>query len=67
MPDFDKVYMPPSVSVDGDSMFDDQIAFALMAENVRHHGNRRPPTHRIVPPPCQTIPPHSTSKPQLDP
>jgi len=32
MPEFDKAYMPPSVSVDGDSMFDDNIAFTLMAD-----------------------------------
>ena len=34
MPEFDKQYLPPAVSVDGDSMFDDQIAFALMANNA---------------------------------
>ncbi len=30
MPPFDQQYLPPSVSVDGRSMFDDNIAFALM-------------------------------------
>lgn len=31
MPDFDLHYLPPSISVDGDSMLDDNIAFTLMA------------------------------------
>ncbi len=34
MPEFDKHFMPPSVSVNGISMFEDQIAFALMAFNA---------------------------------
>ena len=34
MPEWDKHYLPPSVSVTGASMFDDNIAFALMAQKV---------------------------------
>ena len=35
MPEFDKHFMPPSVSVgSGQSMFDDNIAFTLMAVNA---------------------------------
>eukprot|EP00750_Incisomonas_marina_P027159 INCI6147.2.p1 GENE.INCI6147.2~~INCI6147.2.p1 ORF type:complete len:285 (-),score=32.61 INCI6147.2:23-877(-) len=34
MPEFDKYFMPPSVTVEGNSMFDDNIAFALMADNA---------------------------------
>ena len=34
MPEFDKGFMPPSVAVDGASMFDDNIVFALMAYNA---------------------------------
>ena len=34
MPEFDKQFLPPAVSVTGDSMLDDQIAFALMANNA---------------------------------
>jgi len=34
MPKFDQQYLPPSVTVDGASMFDDNIAFALMANNA---------------------------------
>ena len=33
MPEFDKHYLPPSVSITGDSMFDDTLAFALMADH----------------------------------
>ena len=32
MPEHDKTFMPPSVSIDGGSMFDDNIAFAMMAD-----------------------------------
>jgi len=32
MPKHDKLFMPPSVSIDGGSMFDDNIAFAMMAD-----------------------------------
>ena len=32
MPEHDKLFMPPSVSIDGGSMFDDNIAFAMMAD-----------------------------------
>lgn len=42
MPEFDKNFMPPSVSVDGDSMFDDQIAFALMANNASQFSSKIP-------------------------
>lgn len=42
MPAFDKNFMPPSVSVDGDSMFDDQIAFALMANNASKFSSQIP-------------------------
>eukprot|EP00747_Dinoflagellata_sp_TGD_P197810 gnl/TRDRNA2_/TRDRNA2_69628_c0_seq1.p1 gnl/TRDRNA2_/TRDRNA2_69628_c0~~gnl/TRDRNA2_/TRDRNA2_69628_c0_seq1.p1 ORF type:complete len:440 (+),score=49.53 gnl/TRDRNA2_/TRDRNA2_69628_c0_seq1:56-1375(+) len=31
MPSFDKAFLPPAVSMDGTSMLDDNIAFALMA------------------------------------
>ena len=34
MPEFDKHYLPPSVTVKGASMFDDNIAFSLMAMNA---------------------------------
>lgn len=34
MPEHDKQFMPPSVSIDGGSMFDDNIAFALMADKA---------------------------------
>jgi hypothetical protein len=34
MPEFDKHYLPPSVTVNGTSMLDDHIAFALMADKA---------------------------------
>jgi len=34
MPKFDQHYLPPAVTVDGASMFDDNIAFALMANKA---------------------------------
>uniref|UniRef100_A0A6B2L825 Transglutaminase-like domain-containing protein n=1 Tax=Arcella intermedia TaxID=1963864 RepID=A0A6B2L825_9EUKA len=34
MPEFDKYFMPPSVTVPGRSMFEDNIAFAVMADNA---------------------------------
>jgi hypothetical protein len=42
MPEFDKYYMPPSVSVEGGSMFDDNIAFALMADNASAYAAKLP-------------------------
>jgi len=42
MPEFDKHFMPPSVSVNGTSMFDDQIAFALMAFNASEFADSIP-------------------------
>merc|ERR1740117_1394461 len=36
MPEFDKSFLPPSVSVHGASMFDDNIVFALMADQANH-------------------------------
>jgi hypothetical protein len=42
MPTFDKSFMPPSVSVDGESMFDDNIAFALMASNASKFSSKIP-------------------------
>lgn len=33
MPEFDKNYLPPSVSVNGNSSLDDTVAFTLMADN----------------------------------
>jgi hypothetical protein len=33
MPEFDKHYLPPSVSVTGNSSLDDTVAFTLMADN----------------------------------
>ena len=47
MPDFDKQYLPPAVSVDGDSMFDDQIAFALMANNASKFTKKIPLSIRL--------------------
>ena len=32
MPEFDKRFLPPSITVNGSSMLDDQLAFALMAD-----------------------------------
>ena len=32
MPEFDKRFLPPSITVNGTSMLDDQLAFALMAD-----------------------------------
>jgi hypothetical protein len=40
MPAHDKSYMPPSVSIDGDSMFDDNIAFAMMADASNKWSNQ---------------------------
>ena len=40
MPHFDQYYLPPSVTVDGSSMFDDNIAFALMANNASKFSER---------------------------
>lgn len=34
MPEFDLYFLPPSVTVEGMSMLDDNIAFTLMALNV---------------------------------
>ena len=34
MPAFDLHFLPPSVSVEGESMLDDNIAFAMMADNA---------------------------------
>lgn len=42
MPQFDKDYMPPSVSIDGNSMFDDNIAFTLMANNASAFASKIP-------------------------
>jgi hypothetical protein len=42
MPDFDKHFMPPSVTIRGDSMFDDNIAFALMADNATSFSQKLP-------------------------
>ena len=47
MPEFDKHYMPPSVSVDGNSMFDDNIAFALMASNASKFSRKIPLAIRL--------------------
>ena len=43
MPEFDKHFMPPSVTVgSGQSMFDDNIAFTLMAVNASHFAQALP-------------------------
>ena len=42
MPEFDKYFMPPSVTVSGQSMFDDNIAFALMADNASAYSAKIP-------------------------
>lgn len=42
MPEFDRSFLPPSVSVEGRSMCDDNVAFWLMAENATLFGDRIP-------------------------
>eukprot|EP00439_Symbiodinium_sp_Y106_P080098 s234_g18.t2 len=48
MPEFDLHFLPGSVSVDGESMLDDNIAFALMAWNASNL-NPRPPMAVALP------------------
>ena len=47
MPEHDKHFMPPSVSIDGGSMFDDNIAFALMADASNTWSNDIPLNIRL--------------------
>ena len=47
MPEFDQYYMPPAVSVAGQSMFDDNIAFALMADNASAISDQLPLALRL--------------------
>jgi hypothetical protein len=48
MPEHDKLFMPPSVSIDGGSMFDDNIAFAMMADRVNTWSNNIPLSVRMA-------------------
>ncbi|CAE7368511.1 unnamed protein product [Symbiodinium microadriaticum] len=48
MPEFDLHFLPGSVSVDGESMLDDNIAFALMAWNASNL-SPRPPMAVVLP------------------
>eukprot|EP00939_MAST-03C_sp_MAST-3C-sp1_P001401 g1401.t1 len=48
MPEFDKYFLPPSVSVNGRSLLDDNIAFALMAENVSSFSQSIPLNTRLA-------------------
>ncbi len=47
MPKFDQYFMPPSLSVEGDSMFDDNIAFALMADRANRWSTSIPINVRL--------------------
>lgn len=47
MPEWDKHFLPPSVSVTGASMFDDNIAFALMADRAAKWSDNLPLSKKL--------------------
>jgi hypothetical protein len=48
MPEWDKHFLPPSVAVNGASMFDDNIAFALMADNASRWSSGLPLAKKLA-------------------
>ena len=48
MPEWDKHFLPPSVSVAGASMFDDNIAFALMADKAAKWSDNLPLSKKLT-------------------
>jgi hypothetical protein len=50
MPSFDKYFLPPSVTVKGANMFDDNIAFALMSDNATKttYGSNIPMAYKLA-------------------
>eukprot|EP00658_Telonema_sp_P-2_P054525 TRINITY_DN4337_c0_g1_i2.p1 TRINITY_DN4337_c0_g1~~TRINITY_DN4337_c0_g1_i2.p1 ORF type:complete len:302 (-),score=44.74 TRINITY_DN4337_c0_g1_i2:303-1208(-) len=47
MPEFDRHFLPPSVSIDGSSMLDDTIAFTLMSMNASQWSKSLPLALRL--------------------
>jgi hypothetical protein len=48
MPTFDQHFLPPSVTLSGDSMLDDNIAFSLMANNASEFSSSLPLPLRLA-------------------